>query len=101
MWPIYFLLAYYAMIYLFLATAAYVCISVVAGQNELGKRLFVAILVFGGCALVGYVISGVVSYLQTGSKPIQGPNRLVIAIAYILPGTIGAWVSWRRFKPST
>jgi hypothetical protein len=101
MWPIYFLLAYYAAIYLFLATAAYVCISVVAGHNKLGKRLFAAILVFGGSALVGYIIAGVVSYLHTGSKPLEEPNRVVIAIAYILPGMIGALVSWRTFKPST
>jgi hypothetical protein len=102
MWPIYFVVAWYVVIFLFLATAAYVCVSVVAGLNQLGKRLFMAILAFGGSALVGcYIAAGVVSYLRIGTKAIVEPNRVVIAVAYVVPGLIGSWASWKSFKPST
>ena len=101
MWPIYFMLVYYAGIYLFLATAAYVWISVVAGRNLLGKRLFLAILAFGFSALLGYIVAGAVASLRTGPRAIVEPDRVVIVTAYILAGLIGAWVSWKIFKPST
>jgi hypothetical protein len=101
MWPIYFVIVWYALIFLFLATAAYVCVSVVAGHNQLGKRLFLAILAFGGSALLGYIIAGVVSYLHIGIKANEEPNRIIVAIAYFVPGLFGAWFSWRTFKPST
>lgn len=101
MWPIVFLLAYYSLTFLVLATAAYVCISVVAGLSQLGKRLFVTILAFGGAALVGYIVAGVVAYMHSGIKALEEPNRVVLATAFVLPGLIGAWFSWRAFKPST
>ena len=53
MWPIYFFIAEYAVIYLVVAGAVYVCFSVVAGHNRLGKSLFLAVLAFGACALAG------------------------------------------------
>ena len=102
MWPIYLAAAYYAFIYVFLATAAYVCFSVVAGLDELGKRLFFAILAFGGGALVGCISATAVAYLYEGTNAITEPNRLMVAISYSASGVIGALVSWRRtFKPST
>jgi MFS superfamily sulfate permease-like transporter len=96
MWPIYLSLAYYALVYLFLACAAYVCFSVVAGLNRLGKRLFRAILAFGGSALVGCIIAVAVALLHGGSKAMAEPNRFLLAIVYIASGLIGAFVSWRR-----
>jgi hypothetical protein len=40
MWPIFFLIAEYAVVYLVVAGGVYVSVSVVAGHNRLGKRLF-------------------------------------------------------------
>jgi hypothetical protein len=104
--PIVIFVLEYAACFLFLAAAAYVSISIVAGRNQLGKRLFLAILAFGGCALAGYFVAGLVQYwiakyLHTHTEAIGEPNRAVIATAYFVPGLIGAWISWKKFKPST
>jgi len=102
MWPIYFLIAEYAVIYLVVAGAVYVCFSVVAGHNRLGKRLFLAVLAFGACALARYVIENVLTVLlHTRTGPADEPNRRLTLSAYVVPGMLGSWLSWKLFKPST
>ena len=102
MWPIYFVIAYYVVIYLVVAGGVYVCFSVVAGHNRLGKKLFVAVLSFGLCSLAGYVALNVLTViLHAQAGPVDEANRLLTLIAYVVPGMLGSWISWRLFKPST
>jgi hypothetical protein len=102
MWPIYFLLAYYAATYLVVAGGVYVCFSVVAGHDSLGNRLFLAVLAFGACSLAGYIVADVLTVLlHARTYPISEPNRPLLIGAYVVPGMLGSWVSWKRFKPST
>jgi len=102
MWPIFFLIAEYAVIYLVVAGGVYVSVSVVAGHNRLGKRLFLAVLAFGVFSAAGYVVLNVLSaLLHAKTQPADEPNRLLVTVAYVVPGMLGGWVSWKLFKPST
>ena len=102
MWPIYFLLAYYAATYLVVAGGVYVCFSVIAGHDRLGKRLFFAVLAFGACSLAGYILANVLTVLlHARTDLIDQPDRFLLIGAYVVPGMLGSWVSWKRFKPST
>ena len=76
MWPIYFLIAEYAVIYLVVAVGVYVCFSVVAGHNRLGKRLFLAVLAFGACALAGYALENVTHSAAAHSNKTSPTNPI-------------------------
>ena len=102
MWPIYFLVGYYVVIYLVVAGGVYVCFSVVAGHDRLGKRLSVAVLAFGACSLAGYILANVLEMLlHTRTDPSDEPDRFLLIFTYVISGMLGVWASWKRFKPST
>ncbi|HUN83387.1 MAG TPA: hypothetical protein VMU48_03370 [Terracidiphilus sp.] len=96
-----FLLIYYALTYLFLAGCGYVCFSVVAGLDALGKRIFAAVLAFGACSLAGYVAINVAMALFHLKLDQDGrTERTIIVLAYVVSGLIGSWFSLRIFKPA-
>jgi hypothetical protein len=79
-----------------MALAVYVCFSVVAGRDALGKRLFWAVLAFGAWAAVGYIfITIVVSMLHLDSTVERQPQALFFSAAYIAPGLLGSWLTIR------
>ena len=102
MWPIFFLIAEYAVIYLVEAGGVYVCFSVVAGYNRLGKRLFLAVLAFGVFSAAGYVVLNLLwALVHNQTQRSDEPNRFLTLSAYVVPGMLGSWVSWKLFRPST
>ena len=104
MWPIYLLIAVveYAVTCLVVAGGVYVSISVVAGHNRLGRRLFIAVLAFGGCSAIGYVALSVLSALMHAqTQPTDEPNQLLVKVVYVGSGMLGGCASWKLFKPST
>ncbi|HUX44071.1 MAG TPA: hypothetical protein VMV57_04905 [Terracidiphilus sp.] len=100
--PFHLLVSEYAVTYLLLAGAAYVCVSVLADRNALGKRLFVAILAFGASAAAGYGTTvALLVQLHLGVNALQEPNHVIAAIAYFLSGASGGLIAWKAFTPST
>ncbi len=81
----------YVGFYLFIALAVYVCFSVVAERDALGKKLFWAVLAFGACSAIGYVaISIAVSSIHSlRMDQLQAP---FVFAAYIVPGLLGGWL---------
>jgi hypothetical protein len=101
MWPIYFLCAEYAVTYLLMAGAAYVCVSVLANRSALGKRLFMTILGFGAAALAGYMLTGIVmEFMHPGAQSFTQTSRILTAVAYLFSGAAGGWLVWRLYLPA-
>jgi hypothetical protein len=94
-----FLTIYYAGAYFFIALCGYVCISVVAGLNALGKQVFVAILAFGACSYIGFiVILLAVSALHFDAVLAEPFRTATFTLAYIIPGQTGVWASLKALK---
>jgi hypothetical protein len=94
-----FLPIFYAAGFLFIALCGYVCFSVVAGLNALGKRVFWAVLAFGACSYVGFIVV----ILAIAFSPLKGLlaggfRSVIYASAYILPGLVGSWLSVKGFN---
>lgn len=95
-----FLLVYYALTFLVLAGCGYVCFSVVAGLDVLGKRIFVAVLAFGACSLVAYGAMNVaIALLHLELDQGGRMGRTLIVLGYVVSGLTGSWFSLRIFKP--
>src|SRR5271157_2867714 len=94
-----FLPIFYAGAYFFIALCAYVCISVAAGLNALGKQVFVAILAFGACSFIGFiVILLAVSALHLNAVLAEPFRTATFTLAYIIPGLAGVWASLKALK---
>ena len=89
-----FLPVFYAGAFVFIAGCAYVCFSVVAGLDALGKRLFVAIVAFGASSFVGYIILVLAISQSPFGAILNGPySRATLILAYVIPGLLGSWAS--------
>ena len=94
-----FLPIFYAGLFFFMALCGYVCLSVVAGLDSLGKRVFVAILAFGACSYVGFV--AVILAISASPLKVILEGRFApfsYTLAYVIPGLIGAWLSLKALK---
>ena len=94
-----FLPIFYAGGYLFIAVAAYICISVAGGLDALGERAFVAILSFGAGSLIGFVFLLMIGpalglHAESGGTA----QKVIYSLVYIVPGLVGAWASLKAFK---
>jgi hypothetical protein len=84
----------YAVASVFIGFCGYVCISIVGGLDSLGKRVFVATVAFGASSYVGFILILLVGYMFHVSSAMQGPfQKVVLGLAYVVPGLAGAWLS--------
>lgn len=84
---------------MFIGLCGYVCISIVGGVDSLGKRVFVATVAFGASSYVGFILILLVGYTLHVSSAMQGPlQKAVWGLAYVVPGSVGAWLSLRGFN---
>jgi hypothetical protein len=84
----------YAGTFFFIAICGYVCLSVVAGLDRLGKRVFVAVLGFGACSYVGFIVAILAISVSPFKTILEGQTRpFMFALAYFLPGLVGGWLS--------
>jgi hypothetical protein len=89
-----FLPLFYAVAWVFVGLCGYVCISIVGGFESLGKRVFVATVAFGASSYVGFILILLVGSTLHVSSATQGPlQKVVLGLAYIVPGLVGAWLS--------
>jgi hypothetical protein len=80
--------------FLFLGLCSYVCLSVVGGQDKLGKNVFWALIFFGISSYIGFIaVMLVISFsplkvLFDGRFP-----HVVLVLAWLVPGLLGTWLS--------
>ena len=94
-----FLPIFYAGLYLLVACAAYIFCKVLSRRRGIARAVFIAILAFGACSYVGFIVI----VLAVGESPLKGllegaAQRPTYTLAYFLPGFIGAWLSIKALK---
>jgi hypothetical protein len=93
-----FLPIFYAGTFFFIALCGYVCLSVVAGMDALGKRVFLSILAFGASSYAGFLVVILAISFSPFKAILEGRAQpLIFGLAYILPGLVGGWVSLKGF----
>ncbi len=94
-----YLAIYYVGIYVFAGFCGYVCFSIVAGLDKLGKRIFISIVAFGLASMCGLIVSTVLIKASrmdlnwTGSFP-----TIVYTLIYVLSGFAGVWFALKGAK---
>ena len=89
-----FLPIFYVGFFCFIELAVYTALAIVAGLDSLGKRLAAAVLAFGAAGAVAYIL---ISLLLPRTEPL-GPDRTVFVLTYFVPGLLGAWFTFARFR---
>ena len=89
-----FLPIFYFGTYFFFAICGYVCLSVVAGLDRLGKRVFFAVLGFGAFSYLGFITAILAISVSPFKTILVGRGQpFIFALAYILPGLAGGWLA--------
>ena len=94
-----FLPLFYAGAWVLLGFCGYVCISIVGGLDSLGKRVFLATVAFGASSYVGFILFLLVCNMFHVGSAMRWPlQKSILGIAYVVPGSMGAWLSLRCFN---
>jgi hypothetical protein len=89
----------YAGAFFLLAGAGYLCSQLFAKLREFSQQLFVAVLAFGACSYVGFIIV----VLTISSTPLKGllegrPAPITYILGYFIPGLCGSWLSLKVLR---
>ena len=75
------------------------CLAIVGGLDSLGKRVFVATVAFGASSYIGFILILLVGYSFHVGSGTWGPlQKVVLGLAYVVPGLVGAWLSLKGFN---
>ena len=98
-----FLPIFYAGAYFLAASAGYLfCTQLLTRLRGIAKAVFVAILAFGACSYIGFIVI-ILAVGALGPKILLGGTLgpIIYAVAYVLPGLAGAWLSLKALKSSS